>query len=83
MGLARVHGVFKGLAAPEALGLMEADGHLERSAVISVEARRTLERPSVREAEVQPRGSRWRMEPLRSAGGGTAIADEEGLGERG
>jgi hypothetical protein len=62
---------------------MEAEGHLERSAVIGVEARRTFESPSVPKPEVQPRGSRWRMEPLRSTGGNTAIADEEGLGQRG
>jgi hypothetical protein len=63
----------------EPLLLAEADGHLERSAVIRVEARRTLERPSIREAEVQPRGSRWHTEPMRSTRGGSAIADEEGL----
>jgi hypothetical protein len=71
------------LAALEPLLLAEADGHLERSAVIRVEARRTLERPSVRDPEVQPHGSWWRTEPLWSAGGGTAIADEEGLGQLG
>src|SRR4029453_9775268 len=44
--------------------LAVADGHLERSAVIRVEARRTLERPTVPEPEVQARGSWRRMEPL-------------------
>ena len=61
--------------------LAEADGHLERPAVIRIEPRRTLERPSIREAEVQPRGSRWHTEPMRSTRSGSAIADEEGLGK--
>jgi hypothetical protein len=39
--------VGEGLAVREALALTEANGHLERSAVIRVEARRTLEGPSV------------------------------------
>ena len=47
MGSTRARCVGQGLAAREALALMEADGHLERSAVIRVEARRTLEPPSV------------------------------------
>ena len=72
----------RGLAAFGAL-LAEADGHLERSAVIRVEARRTIERPHIREPQVQPRGPCRRMEPLRPTGGGTAIADEEGLGQLG
>ena len=61
--------------------LAEADGHLKRSAVVRVEARRTLEGPSIPEAEVQPRGSRWHTEPMRSTRGGSAIADKEGLGK--
>ena len=83
LGPARGRGTGEGLAAREAVALTKANGHLERSAVIRVEARRTLEGPSIRDPEVQPRGSWWRMEPLRSTGGGTAIADEEGLGQCG
>jgi hypothetical protein len=81
MGSARGHGVGEEVAEGEALALTEANGHLERSAVIRVEAWRALERPSVPEPEVQPRCSWWRMEPVRSTGGGPAVTDEEGLGQ--
>jgi hypothetical protein len=45
VGSTRGRGVGEGLAVREALALTEANGHLERSAVIRVEARLTLEGP--------------------------------------